>query len=126
MEQTLAHLQWRCAQGQLGEAWASMLGSFERALLHAHRSKFTQFLLFYLAKQVGRSVQLRDSCHFVNEACCCGRDPVLAAHLSRKSGQHASLGMPHTCGADYGTPEQWPVPRNCLKLALYIVAQQPW
>ena len=73
MEQVLAHLQWRCAQGQLGEAWASMLGSFERALLHAHRSKFTQFLLFYLAKQVGRSWQPRNSCHIVIDACCCGR-----------------------------------------------------
>ena len=106
MEQMLAHLQWRCAQGQLGEAWASMLGSFERALLHAHRSKFTQFLLFYLAKQVRRSVQLSSSCPSVYNACCCGRDLMLAAHLSCWGEQSASLGVAHSCGADQGTSEQ--------------------
>eukprot|EP00775_Hariotina_reticulata_P003857 gene3857-4114_t len=49
MEMTFEHLQWRVNAGQLGSAWQTMLLSFERTLLHAHRCKFTQYLLFFLA-----------------------------------------------------------------------------
>jgi RNA polymerase I-specific transcription initiation factor RRN3 len=32
--------------GQLSQLWHTLLGAFERSLLHTHRSKFTQYLLF--------------------------------------------------------------------------------
>ncbi|KAF6257096.1 RNA polymerase I-specific transcription initiation factor RRN3-domain-containing protein [Scenedesmus sp. NREL 46B-D3] len=49
MEMTFTHLQWRVDSGQLGAAWQTMLTAFERTLLHAHRCKFTQYLIFFLA-----------------------------------------------------------------------------
>jgi RNA polymerase I-specific transcription initiation factor RRN3 len=49
MEMTFIHLQWRVDAGQLGAVWQTMLTAFERTLLHAHRCKFTQYLLFFLA-----------------------------------------------------------------------------
>lgn len=33
------------------DAWEALLPVFERCVLHTHRSKFTQFLLFYVATQ---------------------------------------------------------------------------
>lgn len=42
----------RCEVGQLAEAWATLLGAFERSILHTHRSKFTQYLLWFLADKV--------------------------------------------------------------------------
>lgn len=50
MELTFAHLQRRVAAGDLRQAWETMLASFERSVLNVHRSKFAQFLLFYLAR----------------------------------------------------------------------------
>lgn len=52
MEQTFEHLVWRCNAGQLQRAWAVLLAAFERTLLHTYRSKFTQFLVYYLCQQV--------------------------------------------------------------------------
>jgi RNA polymerase I-specific transcription initiation factor RRN3 len=49
MEMTFTHLQWRVEAGQLGAVWQTMLTAFERTLLHAHRCKFTQYLIFFLA-----------------------------------------------------------------------------
>ncbi|KAK9817200.1 hypothetical protein WJX72_010975 [[Myrmecia] bisecta] len=51
MELTLEHLQRRCQAGQLGQTWRSLLVAFERAMLPTHRSKFTQYLIFYLCQQ---------------------------------------------------------------------------
>lgn len=51
MELIFEHLEKRIAAGQLGPCWQTALSFFERTLLHAHRSKFTQFLIFYLAAQ---------------------------------------------------------------------------
>lgn len=50
MELVMAHLGRRVAAGQLAVAWSTTLQAFERFVLHAHRSKFTQFLIFYLAR----------------------------------------------------------------------------
>jgi RNA polymerase I-specific transcription initiation factor RRN3 len=48
----LQHLQQRCAAGQLRPAWATMLHTFERSILDTYRSKFTQFLMFFLCEKV--------------------------------------------------------------------------
>ena len=53
MEQTFDHLVWRCNAGQLQRAWGVLLTAFERTLLHTYRSKFTQFLVYYMCQQVG-------------------------------------------------------------------------
>ena len=52
MELTFEHLVWRCHAGQLQRSWLTLLNAFERALLHTYRSKFTQFLVYYLCQQV--------------------------------------------------------------------------
>ncbi len=52
----------RCEVGQLAEAWATLLGAFERSILHAHRSKFTQYLLWFLADKVRTSWQCWGPC----------------------------------------------------------------
>lgn len=52
MEQTFDHLVWRCEAGQLQRTWAVMLSAFERTVLHTYRSKFTQFLVYYMCQQV--------------------------------------------------------------------------
>ena len=52
MELTFQHLAQRCAAGQLRPAWSALLVALDRALLATHRSKFTQFLLWFVAQQV--------------------------------------------------------------------------
>lgn len=52
MELTFDHMVWRSEAGQLQRSWAVMLAAFERTLLHTYRSKFTQFLVYYLCQQV--------------------------------------------------------------------------
>ena len=62
MELTFQHLAQRCAAGQLRPAWTALLGALDRALLATHRSKFTQFLLWFVAQQArGRDVRGPDS-----------------------------------------------------------------
>jgi RNA polymerase I-specific transcription initiation factor RRN3 len=39
------------AAGQGNQVWGTLLAAFERAVLHTHRSKFTQFLLFHACRQ---------------------------------------------------------------------------
>ncbi|GIL92468.1 hypothetical protein Vretimale_19352 [Volvox reticuliferus] len=39
------------AAGELRQMWETLLSSFERTILNTHRSKFTQFLLFYVCIQ---------------------------------------------------------------------------
>ena len=39
-------------EGQAAGVWATLMGALDRALLPTQRSKFTQFLLFYAARQV--------------------------------------------------------------------------
>jgi RNA polymerase I-specific transcription initiation factor RRN3 len=56
-----------CA-GQLGQLWHTLLGAFERSLLHTHRSKFTQYLLFRACAEDPRR-------------CCAGFVKVLLARL---------------------------------------------
>ena len=50
MELVFAHLARRVAAGQLPATWSTTLQAFERFVLHAHRSKFAQFVIFYLAR----------------------------------------------------------------------------
>jgi len=50
MEMTMEHLERRVISGQLPATWDTTLGAFERTILHTHRSKFVQFLVFYLAR----------------------------------------------------------------------------
>ena len=45
------HLGRRCEVGQLHAAWATTLHTFQRTILHTHRSKFTQYLLWYLCEK---------------------------------------------------------------------------
>ncbi len=47
MELAFEHLNRRISAGQLRQVWDTLLASFERTILNTHRSKFTQFLLFY-------------------------------------------------------------------------------
>jgi RNA polymerase I-specific transcription initiation factor RRN3 len=51
MELAFAHLEARCSAegaGGAAAAWAALLAAFERTILHTHRSKFSQFLVFYM------------------------------------------------------------------------------
>ena len=50
MEMVMEHLQRRIAAGQLPSTWDTALAAFERTILHTHRSKFVQYLLFFLAR----------------------------------------------------------------------------
>ncbi|GAQ88796.1 RNA polymerase I specific transcription initiation factor RRN3 family protein [Klebsormidium nitens] len=45
---TFEHLQRQAAHGRLDETFETLLHSFQTTILHTYRSKFTQFLLFYL------------------------------------------------------------------------------
>ncbi|GIL51718.1 hypothetical protein Vafri_7665 [Volvox africanus] len=51
MELTFEHLRRRIAAGELRQMWETLVASFERTILNTHRSKFTQFLLFYVCFQ---------------------------------------------------------------------------
>jgi RNA polymerase I-specific transcription initiation factor RRN3 len=75
MELVFGHLQRRVAAGQLAGAWETMLSVFEGRLLHAHRCKFTQFLLFFLAVQ--------------EPARCCGSFTAALMRLLRSPAQPA-------------------------------------
>jgi RNA polymerase I-specific transcription initiation factor RRN3 len=91
MELTMQHLQKRVEAGQLGSVWQTMLRVFEARLIHAHRCKFTQFLLFYLTVQdPGRCCSsfsaclmsmLRDSSQPAITRCACAA--YLASFLAR-------------------------------------------
>ena len=54
MDLVFKHLEHRCEQGQLPGAWATLLHSFEQSILDTHRSKFTQYLLWYMCRQASR------------------------------------------------------------------------
>ncbi|PNH03401.1 RNA polymerase I-specific transcription initiation factor RRN3 [Tetrabaena socialis] len=47
MELAFEHLAKRIAAGDQRQVWETLLSAFERTVLNTHRSKFTQFLLFY-------------------------------------------------------------------------------
>ena len=64
---TFEHLEHRCEQGQLAGAWSTLLHAFERGILDTHRSKFTQYLLWYLCKQAGPTTSPAD-CRW--RSCC--------------------------------------------------------
>ena len=49
MELVLAHLKRRIARGEVHQVWKSLLDAFESIILQTHRSKFTQFVVFYVA-----------------------------------------------------------------------------
>lgn len=49
MELTLQHLKHRISRGELQHVWKSLLDAFDSIILQTHRSKFTQFLIFYVA-----------------------------------------------------------------------------
>lgn len=49
MELVLEHLLSRAAAGGLPAAFRTLLAVFERRILHAHRSKFVQFVVFAAA-----------------------------------------------------------------------------
>ena len=95
------HLEHRCEQGQLPAAWTTLLHTFERSILDTHRSKFTQYLLWYLCKQVRPPSYMSDVhlsqyryvlhdvmvAQVVGDACLC----VLWQRLSLKTGAGCSL-----------------------------------
>ena len=64
MELTLQHLSRRMMAGQLLLVWETLLASFDRTVLHTHRSKFTQFLMFYLLRHAPDSC-LQSFLHFL-------------------------------------------------------------
>jgi hypothetical protein len=72
MEATLSHIQRRIEDGQLEQTWQTLLSSFEHTVLHTHRSKFTQYLIFYAAKQAP-------------EPCCRSFLSMLLSKLTDKS-----------------------------------------
>ncbi|MEW5303167.1 MAG: hypothetical protein WDW36_005886 [Sanguina aurantia] len=49
MDIVFGHVGRRLEAGELRQVWATLLSVFESALLHTHRSKFTQYLLFHVA-----------------------------------------------------------------------------
>ena len=53
------YLRTRAAQGQLQRTWQAALDSFFTTVLNTHKSKFTQYLLWYLLDQV-RSLSFTD------------------------------------------------------------------
>jgi len=55
MELVFKHLEHRCEQGQLSGAWTTLLHTFGQSILDTHRSKFTQYLLWYLCRQASCS-----------------------------------------------------------------------
>ena len=59
----------RCGAGQLRPAWTTLLGALDRALLSTHRSKFTQFLLWFVAQQARRQRRMLPLCSW-SPACC--------------------------------------------------------
>ena len=60
MDLVFKHLEHRCEQGQLLEAWATLLHTFGQSILDTHRSKFTQYLLWYLCRQASCSAAFDD------------------------------------------------------------------
>jgi RNA polymerase I-specific transcription initiation factor RRN3 len=69
MEMTMEHLERRVVAGQLPATWDTTLGAFERTILHTHRSKFVQFLVFYLAR-------------YAPEQCCSSLVGLLLARIT--------------------------------------------
>lgn len=69
MEMTMEHLERRVVSGQLPATWDTTLGAFERTILHTHRSKFVQFLVFYLAR-------------YAPEQCCASLVGLLLARIT--------------------------------------------
>uniref|UniRef100_A0A1D2AG36 RNA polymerase I-specific transcription initiation factor RRN3 n=1 Tax=Auxenochlorella protothecoides TaxID=3075 RepID=A0A1D2AG36_AUXPR len=55
MELVLEHLAARAASGGLPAAFRTLLAVFERRILHAHRSKFVQFVVFAAAARDARA-----------------------------------------------------------------------
>ena len=49
MELTLSHLRHRISRGEIQHVWKSLLDAFEGIILQTHRSKFTQFVVFYVS-----------------------------------------------------------------------------
>ena len=50
MEMTMEHVHTRVEKGQLPALWDTVMSCFDTTILHTHRSKFVQFLVFYLAR----------------------------------------------------------------------------
>ena len=50
------YLRTRATQGQLQRTWQAVLDSFFTTVLNTHKSKFTQYLLWYLLDQVRQPV----------------------------------------------------------------------
>jgi hypothetical protein len=69
------HLGRRCEAGQLAAAWATTLHTFQRTILHTHRSKFTQYLLWYLCEKA------RPLCRFTFQSFYLLRFLFAASHL---------------------------------------------
>lgn len=56
MELCLKHLMKRMmAAGQLQATWETLVGAFEKTILHTHRSKFTQYVVFFAAQKAPES-----------------------------------------------------------------------
>jgi hypothetical protein len=78
MEACLQHLDDRCASGQGGAAWNSLLDSFQRTILPTFRAKFTQFLVWFLCSKVRVRAALHVWCvlrpcmHVPLCVCMCG------------------------------------------------------
>ena len=78
MDLVFKHLEHRCEQGQLSGAWATLLHTFEQSILDTHRSKFTQYLLWYLCRQASRPFTLLSSRHW---RAACPSDNIAHAFL---------------------------------------------
>eukprot|EP00232_Nephroselmis_pyriformis_P026413 CAMPEP_0182870090 /NCGR_PEP_ID=MMETSP0034_2-20130328/10311_1 /TAXON_ID=156128 /ORGANISM="Nephroselmis pyriformis, Strain CCMP717" /LENGTH=527 /DNA_ID=CAMNT_0025002577 /DNA_START=170 /DNA_END=1750 /DNA_ORIENTATION=+ len=67
MELTFQFLEHKCAGGGSRRVFDALLQSFERTLLHTHRSKFTQYLLFFVASRDTRHDCARAFTSFLGE-----------------------------------------------------------
>eukprot|EP00803_Ostreobium_quekettii_P000485 evm.model.scf_519EXC.9 EVM.evm.TU.scf_519EXC.9 scf_519EXC:52496-57970(+) len=51
MDIILRHLNKRCEAGQLPLVWETMMQIFHQTLCHVHKSKFSQYIIFFLASR---------------------------------------------------------------------------
>lgn len=60
MQESLRHIKLREERGQRERVFGTLLQAFTNAILHTHRSKFTQFLLFYVCSRDASHSLLRN------------------------------------------------------------------
>ena len=96
MDLVFKHLEHRCEQGQLSGAWATLLHTFEQSILDTHRSKFTQYLLWYMCRQASSSLPYMKTCHAMSSVEAHAWEPAPMRRLSDWR-QGTCLSSPDIC-----------------------------